>query len=155
MATTIGKSAYEARLKAFDYGGKSPDGPLTTFWLGPTEGGQLGISTLEEAQFLHRLYAGKLPVKAQSLAFVKAIMVNETRGGVVMSGKTGSCATNSDGTRRVGWWVGRLAGPKDAHGLDYVFAASIETETGEALPGREVEQRVKDAFAQAGLWPAS
>ena len=155
VAQKVGQPAYEERLKAFDYGGENPDGPLTAFWLGPEAGGGLGVSTLEQAQFLHRLYAGKLPVKASSLAFVESIMVNETRGEVVMSGKTGSCATNSDGTRQVGWWVGRLAGQPGGRGPDYVFAASIETDTADALPGREVEQRVKDAFAQAGLWPAS
>jgi beta-lactamase class D len=151
VARTVGKPAYEARLKAFHYGSEDPAGPIDAFWLGPAAGGGLGISTREEAQFLHRLYAGKLPVKASSLAFVKSIMVNEARGDVVMSGKTGSCATNSDGSRQVGWWVGRLAGPEDRP--DYVFAASIETETGDALPGREVQQRVKSAFVQAGLWP--
>jgi len=155
VAQQVGKPAYEERLKAFHYGGENPDGPLTAFWLGPEAGGGLGISTREEAQFLHRLYAGKLPVKPATLAFMKSIMVNETRGDVVMIGKTGSCATNSDGSRQVGWWVGRLAGPEGSSRPDYVFAASIETETGDALPGREVEQRVKDAFAQAGLWPAS
>jgi len=155
VAQQVGKPAYEERLKAFHYGGETPDGPLTAFWIGPAAGGGLGISTREEAQFLHRLYAGKLPVKPATLAFVQSIMVNETRGDMVMSGKTGSCATNSDGSRQVGWWVGRIAGPQGARRPDYVFAASIETDADNALPGREVEQRVKSAFARAGLWPAA
>ena len=92
---------------------------------------------------------GLLPVKPESLAYVQSIMVDEIRGGVAMSGKTGSCATVADGSRQVGWWVGRLKGPKQ----DYVFAASVETSSDNALPGREVEARVKSAFSKAGLWP--
>ncbi len=149
VAKMLGKGVYVDRLRAFDYGNKTPDGPLTTFWLGPAAGGGLGISTRQQAEFLHRMEVGKLPVKPESLAYVQSIMVDEIRGGVAMSGKTGSCATVADGSRQVGWWVGRLKGPKQ----DYVFAASVETSSDNALPGREVEARVKSAFSKAGLWP--
>ena len=149
VASAVGKPAFEERLKAFDYGDKTPSGPLTSFWLGPAAGGGLGISTLQQAQFLHRLYAGLLPVKPDSAAYVQSIMVDEVRGAAVISGKTGSCATVADGSRQVGWWVGRLKTPK----LDYVFAASMEGDSDNALPGREVQARVKSAFAKAGLWP--
>ncbi len=148
-AEAVGKPAYVDRLKAFDYGNKNPDGPLTSFWLGPAAGGGLGVSTVQQAEFLHRLYAGQLPVKPTTLAYVQSIMVDEIRDGATMSGKTGSCATAADGTRQVGWWVGRLKTAKQ----DYVFAASMEGDSDNALPGREVEVRVKSAFTKAGLWP--
>ena len=149
VAKAVGKPAYQERLKAFGYGDKAPDGPLTTFWLGPSVGGGLAISTDEEADFLHRLYTGRLPVKPASLAYVEQIMLNETRGDVVMSGKTGSCSSTADGARQVGWWVGRLKSAKH----DYVFAASLESDNDTSLPGAEIERRVKTAFADAGLWP--
>lgn len=149
LAQKVGAPAYRERLRAFDYGNRSPTGPLTTFWLGPAAGGGLVISTQEQAAFLHRLYAGRLPVKPASLAFVESIMVDEIRGGWTMSGKTGSCPSLGDNTRQVAWWVGRLKGPN----ADYVFAVSVEGENASALPGLEVETRVKSAFAQAGLWP--
>ncbi len=78
-------------------------------------------------------------------------MLNETRGDTAMSGKTGSCSSTADGARQVGWWVGRLKNPKH----DYVFAASLESDNDTSLPGAEIERRVKDVFAQAGLWPAA
>jgi len=149
VAQMAGQPLYQERLKAFDYGNKAPEGPLTTFWLGPAAGGRLGISTQGQAQFLHRLYAGKLPVKPESLAFVEQIMVDEIRGASTMSGKTGTCASVADSSRSVGWWVGRLKGPQH----DYVFAASIDAEAENALPGAEVKARVKSAFTQGGLWP--
>ena len=77
-------------------------------------------------------------------------MVDETRGPATISGKGGSCATLADGSRSVGWWVGRLK--TDKH--DWVFAASLEDKTENAPPGMEIEARVKDAFAKAGMWPA-
>jgi beta-lactamase class D len=150
-AQMAGRPLYDERLKAFDYGNKAPEGPLTSFWLGPATGGRLGVSTEGQAQFLYRLYAGKLPVKPQSLAYVEQLLVDEIRGGFTMSGESGSCASIADGSRQVGWWIGRLEGPKD----DYVFAASLEGENGNALPGEEIKQRVKSAFAQAGLWPTA
>ena len=149
-AQMVGQGAYRERLKAFGYGSQAPDGPLTGFWLGPAAGGGLDISTDEQAGFLHRLYAGRLPVKPESLAYVEQVMLDETRGDAVMSGKTGSCPSIADGSRQVGWWVGRLQTPKH----DYVFAASIEGANDSSLPGMEVEDRVKAAFAAAGMWPA-
>jgi beta-lactamase class D len=151
VAQMAGKPLYEERLKAFDYGNKAPEGPLTTFWLGPAAGGRLGVTPRDQVRFLYRLYAGKLPVKPASQAFVEQIMVDEIRGGSTMSGKTGTCPSIADSTRSVGWWVGRLKGPKQ----DYVFSASVDAEAGNALPGAEVKERVKSAFAQAGLWPST
>ncbi|MGZ8370484.1 MAG: penicillin-binding transpeptidase domain-containing protein [Caulobacteraceae bacterium] len=151
VATVVGKPAYEERLKAFHYGNEKPDGPLTKFWLGPSTGGALAISGFEQAEFLRRLYRDQLPVKPESAAFVKSIMVDETRGQSTMSGKTGTCPSSADRTRQVGWWVGRLQGPD----RDYVFSASIENANDATLPGRELQTRVKAAFTEAGLWPGA
>ena len=75
-------------------------------------------------------------------------MPSESRGDVTFSGKAASCDTAPDGSRSVGWSIGRLKAPD----RDLVFAASIEGQN--VFPGFEVENRLKAAFAAAGLWPA-
>jgi beta-lactamase class D len=153
LARSVGHDRYVEKLKVFDYGSRDPAGPVDEFWLGPKVGGGLVISTRQQIDFLKRLYAGQLPVKPETAAFVRQIMVDETRadakgGRYVMSGKTGSCSSTLDGSRSVGWWVGRLQTPS----RDLLFAASLEA--ADAPPGGEVRQRIKDIFADAGLWPA-
>lgn len=148
LARDLGPSGYEKALAGLKYGDRVPATPIDQFWMGPQAGGQLGVSTHDQAAFLHRLYAGQLAARPASVAAVEALMVDEIRSGSTVSGKYATCASNSDGSRQVGWWIGRLQGPK----ADYVFAASIEGDN--ALPGLEVQTRLKDAFAKAGLWPA-
>jgi beta-lactamase class D len=148
LARGIGAPTLGARLKAFGYGNGVVTGPVDGFWQGATAGGGLAISTRGQARFLQRLYAGTLPVKPESTAFVTARMVDEIRDGSTMSGRMGTCPTLANGSRQVGWWVGRLKGQKS----DYLFAASIEGEN--ALPGLEVQTRLKYDLAQAGVWPA-
>ena len=152
LAQMVGHDRFVEQLKAFDYGDLDPAGPVTGFWLGPRAGGGLGVSTRQQVSFLKRFYGGQLPVKPEAAAFLQQIMVNETRigakgGRYVMSGKAGSCPSLADASRSVGWWVGRLRAP----GRDLLFAASVEA--ADAPPGGEIEQRIKDIFADAGLWP--
>ena len=152
LAQQVGHDRYAQQLKAFDYGDRGPAGPINGFWLGPKAGGALAISTRQQVGFLRRLYAGQLPVKPEAAAFLRQIMIDETRADArgrryVMSGKAGSCSSLADGSRSVGWWVGRLQTPD----RDLLFAASVEAAN--APPGAEVQQRIKDVFADAGLWP--
>ena len=154
LANTVGHDGYVQALNRYGYGNKAVTGPATQFWEGPHVGGGLAISTRQQAEFIRRLYAGKLPVKTDTAAFVENLMVNETRSGAaaapgayVMSGETGTCSSVADGSRSVGWWAGRLKTPK----RDVVFAASLEAADGP--PGEEVEQAMKDILADAGLWP--
>ena len=151
LAVMAGPSLYAERLKAFGYGNKLAGGSPDSFWLGPASGGKLAISAREQAQFLHRLYAGQLPVMPANAAVVQQLMLDETRGGVEVSGQIGDCPSLADGSEQVSWWVGRLKGPH----ADYVFAVSMDQPTGSALPAQEIKVRAKSAFAQAGLWPAS
>ena len=149
LARQIGKRAYDERLKAFDYGSEKADGPVDGFWLGPSAGGGLVISTEQQADFLRRLYADRLPVKPESAAFVKEIMVDTRYGASAISGKTGTCASTPDQSRQVAWWVGRIQSAPN----DVVFAISLEGPSGEVLPGGELATRAKAAFTGAGLWP--
>jgi len=147
VARQIGHDTYAKRLKAIDYGSADPAGPVDQFWLGPEVGGGLTISTRQQTDFLNRLYTGRLSTNPLTTATVAKIMIDETRGSSVMSGKTGTCSSQADGSRNVGWWVGRLNSPE----RDLVFAVSMEGQN--ALPGRELQIRLKSAFAKAGLWP--
>ncbi len=147
VARQIGHDTYAKRLKAMDYGSGDPAGPVDQFWLGPEVGGGLTISTRQQTDFLNRLYTGRLSTNPLNTATVAKIMIDETRGSSVMSGKTGTCSSLADGSRNVGWWVGRLNSPE----RDLVFAVSMEGQN--ALPGRELQIRLKSAFAKAGLWP--
>lgn len=147
VARQIGHDTYAKRLKAMDYGSGDPAGPVDQFWLGPEAGGGLTISTRQQTDFLNRLYTGRLSTNPLTTATVAKIMIDETRGSSVMSGKTGTCSSLADGSRNVGWWVGRLYSPE----RDLVFAVSMEGQN--ALPGRELQIRLKSAFAKAGLWP--
>jgi beta-lactamase class D len=149
LSRQIGQARYAARLGDFDYGSKAPTGPVDSFWQGPARGGGLTISTVGQARFLQRLFAGALPVRPGSAAAVEAALQTESHGGGAISGLAGSCSDQADRGRGVGWWVGRL---KSAQ-RDLTFAAVVES--AEPPPGSEVETNLKDAFADAGLWPAA
>ena len=150
IAQGLGADGVKQQLKRLGYGNGDVGPSLSSFWMGPAQGGQLGISTRQQAEFVRRLYAGRLPVKPGSAHAVEAVMVDETRGGATISGKGGDCATLSDSSRMVSWYVGRLT----SGGHDWSFAASLEGDSKNSLPGIELEHRVKTAFARAGLWPA-
>ena len=58
-------------LQRFAYGNADASSGLTTFWLG----GSLTISPEEQAQFLLRLFANKLPVSEHALRTVRTVLV--------------------------------------------------------------------------------
>ena len=149
IAQDLGRDTIKQDLHRLGYGNEDVGDSLASFWMGPSQGGQLGVSTRQQAEFLYRLYAGKLPVKPQAAQVVEQVMMSETRGAATLSGKGGDCATLSDSSRQVAWYVGRLTSGQH----DWTFAASLESDSKQALPGLELEHRVKSAFAQAGLWP--
>ena len=149
IAQDIGRDTLRQDLHRLGYGNEDIGPSLTSFWMGPSEGGQLGISTREQAEFLQRLYAGKLPVKPSSAQAVEQLMAGERRGAASIGGKGGDCATLSDSSREVAWYVGRMTSGQH----DWTFAASLENDSKNTLPGIELEHRVKSAFTQAGLLP--
>lgn len=147
LAARIGVERYRTALKAYDYGSQAPEGAQDSFWMGPAKGGRLEISTREQAAFLQRLYAGNLPVKAEAAAGVQQLLADETRGATQVSGKSASCDSNADGSRGVGWWIGRVKSPE----RDLVVAASLESD--KSVPGFEVQSRMKGILAATGLLP--
>ena len=154
LAAQIGHDRYVDQLRAMDYGDHDPAGMADGFWLGPQSGGFLTIDEGHQVEFVRRVYAGSLPFKPETLAMVQALTADENRpwpggGQAEISGLSSSCATVSDGTRNVGWWVGRIKSPQS----DLVFSASVEG--AEAPPGIEIERRLKDIFSQVGILPPS
>jgi beta-lactamase class D len=147
LAQAIGPARFGQSLAAMGYGQGKPLGDPLAFWQGPAAGGGLFISTNGQAAFLRRLYLGKLPVSAQAARTVQGLMVEEKRGPVTLSGLIGSCPSIADGSRNLGWWVGRIQGPSRT----LIFAISIEGAN--ALPGLEIRTRVTPIMAQFGLLP--
>lgn len=148
LSQAIGPARYADRLGAFNYGSKAPAGPITSFWQGPAHGGALTISDAQQADFMRRMFAGKLPVQAASLAAVEGVMEADPHGAAVMTGQAASCSDVADQSRGVAWWVGRLkSGDRDLS-----FAANIEAAA--PPPGSDIGDNLKAAFADAGLWPA-
>ena len=153
LSHSIGRDRMAAALQRFDYGNRMTQGPERSFWQGPQSGGTLGISTRQQAAFLRRFYEASLGAKPATTAFVESLLVDEVRedsrtGKAVISYAPGSCAVNADGSRAVGWSVGRLRTPDH----DLIFAASVVGEN--APPGLQVQLKLKDSLADAGLWPA-
>lgn len=63
-----------------------------------------------------------------------------------LEGRRASCDTRPDGSRSVGWAQGRVS---SAAGRDLTYTAVMEG--ARALPGMEMENRLKQAFKNAGL----
>jgi beta-lactamase class D len=151
LARLTGQQALRDGLRALRYGNAKTGGPPDGFWLGPASGGELAITTAQQAGFISRLAKGDLKVKPASAAYIQTLMQDETRGGVSLTDKVGSCASQPDQSRHVTWWVGRLKSAQH----DYAFAATLEGSSEDTLPGAELAERGKRAFAEAGMWPAA
>jgi beta-lactamase class D len=115
VAAGVGEKAMQGYLDKMGYGNRDMSGGLTRFWLGSS----LRISPDEQVAFLRRLYGGELPFDQGNVEIVRKILIQDETGGVVFSGKTGSC--DAGGNERVGWFVGRQVSPK----ADYIFATRI------------------------------
>ena len=152
LSRNLGHDRMVQALERFGYGDQNANGPAGRFWLGPRNGGVLALSTREQAGFLQRFYNGGLGVKVDASQVVQTLMIDEVRedskqGKAVFSAVDGDCPINVDGSRTVVWVAGRLQTPQ----RDLVYAATL---TGEAPPPAiELRQKLKDAFAEAGLWP--
>ena len=152
LATAIGHDKLSDAAHRFDYGNTFVDGPVTSFWMGPPNGGALGLTTDQQAHFFKRFYAGELGAKPATTQFIQQLLVREVRddsrtGRATFSAAEGACPSNADGSNNVGWAAGRLL-TKDR---DLIFAASVNA--ADAPPGVEIRDKLRDIFASGGLWP--
>lgn len=120
VAAEIGEERMRRALTDLNYGNADISGGLTQFWLQSS----LAISPEQQVDFLERLYAGQLPFSARAQSIVQQMLVLEERGGVILSGKTGSCATDAPWTW--GWFVGAVTSDRGTS----VFATLIEAPDG-------------------------
>jgi beta-lactamase class D len=153
LSQKIGPDRFTQALQDMNYGDAKSDGPPQSFWMGPQQGGKLTISTRQQVAFVQRFYGGQIKARPEAAALLQTLMVADTRtdakgGQSVFSGLAGSCPTEADGSRGVGWWIGRLKTPD----RDLLVAASVVAAA--PPPGATIAEALKDAFADDGLWPA-
>ena len=115
LARRIGLERMSASVKRLGYGNMEIGKVVDRFWLD----GPLAISALEQAEFLGRLVAGKLPVSAEAIRAVKAITLLEKTETYALHGKTG---WHMDDKQQIGWWVGWV----ERDGKFYPFALNID-----------------------------
>jgi len=117
LARRIGRERMRENVKKLRYGNMEIGGVVDQFWLD----GPLKISAAEQAEFLHRLVSGDLPVKADAVRAVKEITVVEKTDSYELHAKTG-WYWPEDGGQQIGWWVGWV----ERDGSAYPFALNID-----------------------------
>jgi beta-lactamase class D len=101
LAQRIGRDRYSYYLKACNYGNQNLSEPGVDFW----NFGKLGISPLNQVNFIRNLYEGKLPFSERNMEIVKRVMVIEESDNHSIHAKTG---WTRQGGINTGWWVGMV-----------------------------------------------
>ena len=114
IAKTIDRRLYRKYLEASGYGNVNLSENDTDFW----NFGPMGISPLNQVQFLRKFYEGKLPFSKRNLEIVKGVMMTEQNPHYAIYSKTGWTMADQ---RNTGWWVGYL---KKQRGV-YFFATRL------------------------------
>ncbi len=143
VCSKIGQKDLSKYLKLLNYGNQDLSSGIDNFWMGDV--GSLGISAIEQADFLERLYAEKLPLSARSQQIVKKILkCDESPNGAVLFGKTGT--DQKDGKLVFGWFAGFVESKKG----NYVFATHIHGPSG--VTGSKAREISKKILAELGDW---
>ena len=133
----------EPHLRAFDYGNADPGG-VERFWLE----GPLGITPLQQVDFLRRLAQGELPVSADVSRAVAAMMLVDVSPQHAVRAKTGWARTPEGDTGWIVGWVDRAEGRS-------FFALAVE-EAGPGFDLRTARREVLRAvLLEEGLVPGS
>ncbi|MEQ8763403.1 MAG: penicillin-binding transpeptidase domain-containing protein [Planctomycetota bacterium] len=140
IARRVGQERMQRFVDAIPYGNRDLSGGLTQFWLGSS----LRISADEQVGLLQRLMRDELPFSAENQAIVRDILIQETRGDVVLRGKTGSHGYEG---HDLGWFVGVLSRPDG----DWIFACNLE---GKETFGTTARHVTLEILTAVGLWPA-
>lgn len=129
-AKAIGAERMKADLRKLDYAEDTFDGEIRTFWTN----GDLVVTPHEQVRFLQRLFTDQLPIRPETAAIVKQILVvpkgkiNSASGPhpfplkwkdvTRMRAKTGNATVDGE---RVSWLVGHI----EAGDHQYVFASRV------------------------------
>jgi beta-lactamase class D len=99
LAKKIGRENYRHFLQVCNYGNQNLSEPDVDFW----NFGELGISPVNQVNFIRNLYEGKLPFSARNIEIVKRVMITEQTENHTIKAKTG---WTRQGGFNTGWWVG-------------------------------------------------
>jgi beta-lactamase class D len=101
LAQRIGRERYSYYLKVCNYGNQYLSEPGIDFW----NFGELGISPINQVNFIRDLYEGDLPFSERNLEIVKRVMITEKAENYTIRAKTG---WTREGGINTGWWVGKV-----------------------------------------------
>lgn len=143
IAPQIGQARMQHYLDDFDYGnceiGEADS--IDQFWLS----GQLKASAYEQIHFLQKFNNQKLPIKSETYASMKALMVVQNHDfghDVVLRAKTGwEVASDPD----IGWYVGFLEKGENT----YYFAMNMDIVNAEDRYARK--KIVQNVFTELGI----
>ena len=114
IAKKIDRSVYRKYLEACDYGNVDLSESGSDFW----NFGSMGISPINQVEFLKKLYTGDLPFSTRNMDIVKRVMISEKNNDYIIRSKTGWTMANQMNT---GWWVGYVEQKGDV----YFFATRL------------------------------
>lgn len=114
IAKKIDRSVYRKYLEACDYGNVDLSESGSDFW----NFGSMGISPINQVEFLKKLYTGDLPFSKRNMDIVKRVMISEKNNDYIIRSKTGWTMANQMNT---GWWVGYVEQKGDV----YFFATRL------------------------------
>ncbi len=100
LARRIGIERMREGVKKLGYGNMEIGNVVDRFWLE----GPLAISAVEQAEFLHRLVNGSLPISPDAVRAVKEITLLEKTDTYELHAKTGWFVGPTP--PEIGWWVG-------------------------------------------------
>ena len=114
LAKKIGRSTYQKFLGESGYGNADLTEKGEDFW----NFGAMGISPINQVEFLKRLYDGNLPFSDRNMNIVKKVMITEKEKDYIIRSKTGWTREHNTNT---GWWVGYLESGQNV----YFFATRL------------------------------
>ena len=129
LALHIGEQRMQQYVTGFNYGNMDISSGLDEFWLG----GSLAISANEQVRFLQQYQLQRLPLRDDTQAKMKRVMLVDEGKDYKLYAKTGAGSLGKD--QRLGWYVGIV----ERGGSSYFFAANI---TGKRF--KDVTQPRKD-----------
>lgn len=125
LARKIGAEKYRSYLQKSNYGEFSDTFKETTFWLD----GSLKISTIEQVEFLKKVYQQSLPFRKASYKTLQEIMIVEQNSNYTIRAKTGVAG---DSKPKVGWYVGYV----EVSGEVWFFALNLDIRDHKDIPLR-------------------
>lgn len=114
LAKKIDRAEYKKYLTLCNYGNVNLSQKDADFW----NFGDLGISPINQVEFLKKLYNEKLPFSKRNMEIVKRVMLSEQTANYSIRSKTGWTRENG---YNIGWWVGYV---ENKNGV-YFFATRL------------------------------